>query len=170
MSCFLPNCSALTTNATVRLIYVHKHSRTLYARLFRYADNTCQWDQFIAVLILWQWKQSRILPRILFSDFEDGMTCAVLCCIDVQGCQDSKLQAERIAALQERKQALEALLNTRVGELKQVCLQEAVSSSCFTPQASMFQGLTFSTASFMRIVNHATAHMCRITHRSVRAQ
>ncbi|XP_072238903.1 coiled-coil domain-containing protein 120 isoform X1 [Leuresthes tenuis] len=44
---------------------------------------------------------------------------------DVQGCQDSKLQAERITALQERKQALEALLNARVGELKQVCLQEA---------------------------------------------
>ncbi|XP_067360179.1 coiled-coil domain-containing protein 120 isoform X2 [Channa argus] len=44
---------------------------------------------------------------------------------DVQGSQDSKLQAERIAALQERKQALEALLNTRVGELKLVCLQEA---------------------------------------------
>ncbi|KAK5616363.1 hypothetical protein CRENBAI_013593, partial [Crenichthys baileyi] len=43
----------------------------------------------------------------------------------VQGCQDSKLQAERIAALQDRKQALEALLNARVGELKQVCLQEA---------------------------------------------
>lgn len=51
--------------------------------------------------------------------------------VDVQGCQDSKLQAERIAALQERKQALEALLNTRVGELKQVCLQEAVSGSQF---------------------------------------
>ncbi|KAM4587860.1 coiled-coil domain-containing protein 120 isoform 2-T4 [Odontesthes bonariensis] len=44
---------------------------------------------------------------------------------DVQGCQDSKLQAERITALQEKKQALEALLNARVGELKQVCLQEA---------------------------------------------
>ncbi|XP_023254824.1 coiled-coil domain-containing protein 120-like isoform X2 [Seriola lalandi dorsalis] len=44
---------------------------------------------------------------------------------DVQGSQDNKLQAERIAALQERKQALEALLSTRVGELKQVCLQEA---------------------------------------------
>ncbi|XP_037535215.1 coiled-coil domain-containing protein 120 [Nematolebias whitei] len=42
-----------------------------------------------------------------------------------QGCQDSKLQAEKIAALQERKQTLEALLNARVGELKQVCLQEA---------------------------------------------
>lgn len=56
----------------------------------------------------------------------------VLCFVDVQGCQDSKLQAERIAALQERKQALEALLNSRVGELKQVCLQEAVSSSHFT--------------------------------------
>lgn len=31
-----------------------------------------------------------------------------------------------MAALQERKQALEALLSSRVGELKQVCLQEAV--------------------------------------------
>ncbi|XP_056129062.1 coiled-coil domain-containing protein 120 [Lampris incognitus] len=44
---------------------------------------------------------------------------------DLQGCQDSKLQAERVAALQERKQVLEALLNSRVGELKQVCLLEA---------------------------------------------
>lgn len=44
---------------------------------------------------------------------------------DVQGCPDNKLQAERISALQERKQALEALLNSRVGELKQICLQEA---------------------------------------------
>lgn len=51
----------------------------------------------------------------------------VRCCVDVQGCQD-KLQAERITALQERKQALEALLSSRVGELKQVCMQEAVSS------------------------------------------
>lgn len=54
-----------------------------------------------------------------------------LCLLDVQGCQDGKLQAERIATLQERKQALEALLNARVGELKQVCLQEAVSRSRF---------------------------------------
>lgn len=46
---------------------------------------------------------------------------------DVQGCPDGKLQAERMAALQERKQALEALLSSRVGELKQICLQEAVS-------------------------------------------
>lgn len=53
---------------------------------------------------------------------------------DVQSCQDSKLQAERIAALQERKQTLEALLNARVGELKQVCLQEAVSSFHFSFQ------------------------------------
>ncbi|XP_034023184.1 coiled-coil domain-containing protein 120 isoform X2 [Thalassophryne amazonica] len=44
---------------------------------------------------------------------------------DVEGCQDGKLQAERLAALQERRQALEALLSTRVGELKQICLQEA---------------------------------------------
>uniref|UniRef100_A0A3P9LBT0 Coiled-coil domain containing 120 n=1 Tax=Oryzias latipes TaxID=8090 RepID=A0A3P9LBT0_ORYLA len=44
---------------------------------------------------------------------------------DVQGCQDGKLSADRIAALQERKRALEALLSSRVGELKQVCLQEA---------------------------------------------
>ncbi|XP_075904005.1 coiled-coil domain-containing protein 120 isoform X2 [Nelusetta ayraudi] len=44
---------------------------------------------------------------------------------DVQGCPDGKLQAERMAALQERKQALETLLSSRVGELKQVCLQEA---------------------------------------------
>lgn len=44
---------------------------------------------------------------------------------DVQDCQDSKLQAERLTTLQQKKQALEALLNSRVVELKQVCLQEA---------------------------------------------
>ncbi|XP_062328197.1 coiled-coil domain-containing protein 120 [Osmerus eperlanus] len=44
---------------------------------------------------------------------------------DLQSCQDTKLQAERILSLQERKQALEALLSSRVGELKQVCLLEA---------------------------------------------
>ncbi|XP_042590035.1 coiled-coil domain-containing protein 120-like isoform X2 [Cyprinus carpio] len=44
---------------------------------------------------------------------------------DVQGCQDSKLQAERISELQERKQSLQSLLNSRLGELRQVCLVEA---------------------------------------------
>ncbi|XP_051956883.1 coiled-coil domain-containing protein 120-like [Xyrauchen texanus] len=44
---------------------------------------------------------------------------------DVQGCQDSKLQAERISELHERKQNLQSLLNSRLGELRQVCLQEA---------------------------------------------
>ncbi|KAJ3603038.1 hypothetical protein NHX12_030782 [Muraenolepis orangiensis] len=46
---------------------------------------------------------------------------------ELQGGQESKLQAERVAALQERKQLLEALLSSRVGELRHVCLQEAVS-------------------------------------------
>ncbi|KAK0141690.1 Coiled-coil domain-containing protein 120 [Merluccius polli] len=44
---------------------------------------------------------------------------------ELQGGQESKLQAERVAALQERKQLLEALLSSRVGELRHVCLQEA---------------------------------------------
>ncbi|XP_055039771.2 coiled-coil domain-containing protein 120 isoform X2 [Misgurnus anguillicaudatus] len=44
---------------------------------------------------------------------------------DVQGCQDSKLQAERISELQERKQSLQSLLNSRLNELRQVCLHEA---------------------------------------------
>ncbi|XP_061148280.1 coiled-coil domain-containing protein 120 [Syngnathus typhle] len=44
---------------------------------------------------------------------------------DVQVSHDGKLQAERVAVLQERKQALEALLSTRVEELKLVCFQEA---------------------------------------------
>ncbi|XP_010880235.1 coiled-coil domain-containing protein 120 [Esox lucius] len=39
--------------------------------------------------------------------------------------QDSKMRAERISALQERKQLLEDLLSSRVGELRRVCLQEA---------------------------------------------
>lgn len=66
--------------------------------------------------------------EILCRSFEKHL----LCHLEIQGCQDSKLQAERIAALQERKQALEALLKSRVGELKQVCLQEAVSSPQIT--------------------------------------
>lgn len=45
---------------------------------------------------------------------------------DVQGCQDGKLQAERVSELQERKQSLQSLLNSRLGELRQVCLHEAV--------------------------------------------
>ncbi|XP_030634442.1 coiled-coil domain-containing protein 120 [Chanos chanos] len=44
---------------------------------------------------------------------------------DLQDCQDSKLQAERISELQERKQSLQSLLSSRLGELRQVCLQEA---------------------------------------------
>ncbi|KAI7794892.1 coiled-coil domain-containing protein 120 isoform X1 [Triplophysa rosa] len=44
---------------------------------------------------------------------------------DVQGCQDSKLQGERVSELQERKRSLQSLLNSRLGELRQVCLQEA---------------------------------------------
>nr|XP_055039771.1 coiled-coil domain-containing protein 120 isoform X2 [Misgurnus anguillicaudatus] len=44
---------------------------------------------------------------------------------DVQGCQDSKLHADRISELQERKQSLQSLLNSRLNELRQVCLHEA---------------------------------------------
>lgn len=71
---------------------------------------------------LGMWEQNKKYPTLL---------CESAFCVfvDVQGCPDGKLQAERIAALQERKQALEALLSTRVGELKQVCLQEAVCLS-----------------------------------------
>lgn len=69
------------------------------------------------------------MVAVQFNRSQGELHVMLLCCVDVQGCQDSKLQAERIAALQERKQALEGLLNTRVGELKQVCLQEAVSIS-----------------------------------------
>ena len=57
--------------------------------------------------------------------FDTSLMC--LSFTDLQSCQDTKLQAERILSLQERKQALEALLSSRVGELKQVCLLEAVS-------------------------------------------
>ncbi|XP_046895225.1 coiled-coil domain-containing protein 120 isoform X2 [Hypomesus transpacificus] len=39
--------------------------------------------------------------------------------------QDSKQRAERMTALQERRRSLQTLLNTRVSELKRVCLQEA---------------------------------------------
>ncbi|XP_036416028.1 coiled-coil domain-containing protein 120 [Colossoma macropomum] len=40
-------------------------------------------------------------------------------------CEDSKLQAERISELQEKKQTLQTLLSSRLGELRQVCLLEA---------------------------------------------
>lgn len=72
------------------------------------------------------WKMEGNVRYCQLQDLSED-TLRLLCGVDVQGCQDSKLQAERVAALQERKQALEALLSNRVGELKQVCLQEAVS-------------------------------------------
>ncbi|XP_072522150.1 coiled-coil domain-containing protein 120 isoform X2 [Salminus brasiliensis] len=39
--------------------------------------------------------------------------------------QDSKLQAERISELQERKETLQTILSSRLGELRQMCLLEA---------------------------------------------
>ncbi|KAK9971018.1 hypothetical protein ABG768_026914 [Culter alburnus] len=39
--------------------------------------------------------------------------------------QDSKQHAERMVELQERRRSLQSLLNTRLAELKRVCLQEA---------------------------------------------
>lgn len=59
-----------------------------------------------------------------------------MCCADAQVRHDGKLQAERVAALQERKRALEALLHTRVEELKLVCFQEAVSTT-LEPHAAL---------------------------------
>ncbi|XP_028820757.1 coiled-coil domain-containing protein 120-like [Denticeps clupeoides] len=44
---------------------------------------------------------------------------------DLQGCQDNKQRAERMSELQERRRSLQALLNTRLAELRRVCLQEA---------------------------------------------
>lgn len=40
----------------------------------------------------------------------------------------NKKHQERMAALQERRQSLQALLNTRLAELRRICLQEAVSA------------------------------------------
>lgn len=74
---------------------------------------------------------NRILPALNLDELLLKMRF-ISCGIDVGGCQDGKPQAERVAALQERKQVLEALLNSRVGELKQVCLQEAVSRCPFS--------------------------------------
>ncbi|KAI5624603.1 coiled-coil domain containing 120 [Silurus asotus] len=42
-----------------------------------------------------------------------------------QGCQNSKLQAERISDLQEKKRGLQTLLSSREKELREVCLLEA---------------------------------------------
>ncbi|XP_022537887.2 coiled-coil domain-containing protein 120 [Astyanax mexicanus] len=39
--------------------------------------------------------------------------------------QDSKLQAERVSELQERKETLQTLLSSRLGELRQMCVLEA---------------------------------------------
>ncbi|MCI4390161.1 hypothetical protein PGIGA_G00119410 [Pangasianodon gigas] len=44
---------------------------------------------------------------------------------EFQGCQNSKLQAERISDLQEKKRSLQTLLSSRQKELRQVCLLEA---------------------------------------------
>ncbi|XP_053083157.1 coiled-coil domain-containing protein 120 isoform X2 [Pangasianodon hypophthalmus] len=50
---------------------------------------------------------------------------AVCSCAEFQGCQNSKLQAERISDLQEKKRSLQTLLSSRQKELRQVCLLEA---------------------------------------------
>lgn len=42
-------------------------------------------------------------------------------------CPDRK-QRERMAELQERRRSLQALLSTRLAELRRICLQEAVSA------------------------------------------
>ncbi|XP_048097943.1 LOW QUALITY PROTEIN: coiled-coil domain-containing protein 120 [Alosa alosa] len=44
---------------------------------------------------------------------------------DLQAGQDSKQRVERISELQERRRSLQSLLNTRLSELRRVCLQEA---------------------------------------------
>lgn len=44
---------------------------------------------------------------------------------ELQGSTDTKQRAERMVELQERRRSLQALLGTRLAELKRVCLQEA---------------------------------------------
>lgn len=51
--------------------------------------------------------------------------CACVCA-DPLTCPDRK-RRERMAELQERRRGLQALLSTRLAELRCVCLQEAVS-------------------------------------------
>lgn len=68
----------------------------------------------------------RCTLRMDFLQLWLSVSCTLCSCTDVQGCQDSKLQAERISELQERKQSLQSLLISRLGELRQVCLLEAV--------------------------------------------
>ncbi|XP_023691634.1 coiled-coil domain-containing protein 120 [Paramormyrops kingsleyae] len=53
------------------------------------------------------------------------ITVAGLGAPDPQGCGDSKQHAERVSELQERRRNLQTLLNTRLGELRHVCLLEA---------------------------------------------
>ena len=53
--------------------------------------------------------------------------CVCVCvCADPLTCPDRK-QRERMAELQERRRGLQALLSTRLAELRCICLQEAVS-------------------------------------------
>ncbi|KAB5567185.1 hypothetical protein PHYPO_G00229880 [Pangasianodon hypophthalmus] len=44
---------------------------------------------------------------------------------ELQGSTDTKQRAERMVELQERRRSLQALLSTRLAELRRVCLQEA---------------------------------------------
>ncbi|XP_059360147.1 coiled-coil domain-containing protein 120 [Carassius carassius] len=44
---------------------------------------------------------------------------------ELQAAMDSKQRAEQMVELQERRRSLQSLLNTRIAELKRVCLQEA---------------------------------------------
>ncbi|MCJ8734692.1 hypothetical protein PDJAM_G00238330 [Pangasius djambal] len=44
---------------------------------------------------------------------------------ELQGSTDTKQRAERMVELQERRRSLQALLGTRLAELRRVCLQEA---------------------------------------------
>lgn len=46
---------------------------------------------------------------------------------DAQSCLDSKQLAARMEELQERQRSLQALLDSRLRELRWVCLLEAVS-------------------------------------------
>lgn len=49
-----------------------------------------------------------------------------VCVADPLTCPDRK-QRERMVELQERRRSLQALLSSRLAELRRICLQEAVS-------------------------------------------
>jgi len=114
-------------------------------------------------LRLWLWLRAIQMKQIWLD-----LTCWPVSLAELRGGQEAKLQAERVVVLHERKRLLEALLSSRVGELRHVCLQEAVRS--IDPVSR------WNNATHMHIHMHAHmhaqagTHTCTHTHTHIRTQ